>query len=276
MKLEGYPLYEVAQVICAAYNLRVGCRGCTADSNCPAVGMVGRSRLLFFVGQNRRGISIYHRPVYSKTLRTSSVGRNENDSGETHSDADAVVVGHGGRGARSRQVAPARAVETPLRASPPRLSSSCPSSPPTLPLRPITRAPRRCFQNDQRSRQQSVPAYPVYAHVPLMLFSLCQSPTASWRSRSSSRSAFPRTPLPYLPHPCTHYMCGDIQASHAPIYYRLPRSRLYVSECPLQQCPLAARLIRSPSDGYYALFAVATASTAYGAFQLVKVSYTTS
>ncbi|KAI0774529.1 hypothetical protein C8Q74DRAFT_1368990 [Fomes fomentarius] len=42
-----------------------------------------------------------------------------------------------------------------------------------------------------------------------------------------------------------------VQNQHVPIYYRLPRSRLYVR-------------------GYYALFTVATASTAYGAFQLIK------
>ncbi|KAI0751058.1 hypothetical protein C8Q80DRAFT_1268350 [Daedaleopsis nitida] len=42
-----------------------------------------------------------------------------------------------------------------------------------------------------------------------------------------------------------------VQNQHIPIYYRLPRSKLYVR-------------------GYYGLFAISIASTAYGAFQLVR------
>ncbi|OJT05393.1 hypothetical protein TRAPUB_3834 [Trametes pubescens] len=42
-----------------------------------------------------------------------------------------------------------------------------------------------------------------------------------------------------------------VQASHEPIYYRLPRSKLYVRS-------------------YYALFTVGMLSTAFGAFQLIK------
>ncbi|KAI0776191.1 hypothetical protein BD413DRAFT_610864 [Trametes elegans] len=42
-----------------------------------------------------------------------------------------------------------------------------------------------------------------------------------------------------------------VQNSHAPIYYRLPRSKLYVGS-------------------YYAIFTVGMLSTAFGAFQLIR------
>ncbi|KAI9000759.1 hypothetical protein BD414DRAFT_532590 [Trametes punicea] len=42
-----------------------------------------------------------------------------------------------------------------------------------------------------------------------------------------------------------------VQSQHTPIYYRLPRSRLYVST-------------------YYAIFTAGVLSSVYGAYQLVK------
>ncbi|KAH9899593.1 hypothetical protein C8Q73DRAFT_787458 [Cubamyces lactineus] len=42
-----------------------------------------------------------------------------------------------------------------------------------------------------------------------------------------------------------------VQSQTAPIYYRLPRSKLYVGS-------------------YYAIFALGMVSSAYGAFQLIK------
>ncbi|RPD66903.1 hypothetical protein L226DRAFT_565678 [Lentinus tigrinus ALCF2SS1-7] len=42
-----------------------------------------------------------------------------------------------------------------------------------------------------------------------------------------------------------------VQNQHIPIYYRLPRSKLYVKT-------------------YYAIFTVGMLSTAYGAFQLIR------
>ncbi|KAI0720381.1 hypothetical protein C8T65DRAFT_634341 [Cerioporus squamosus] len=42
-----------------------------------------------------------------------------------------------------------------------------------------------------------------------------------------------------------------VQNQHIPIYYRLPRSKLYVRT-------------------YYAIFTVGMISTAYGAFQLIR------
>ncbi|KAI0677283.1 hypothetical protein C8Q78DRAFT_1002043 [Trametes maxima] len=42
-----------------------------------------------------------------------------------------------------------------------------------------------------------------------------------------------------------------VQNSHAPIYYRLPRSKLYVTS-------------------YYAIFTVGILSSAVGAYQLIK------
>ncbi|KAI9068448.1 hypothetical protein FKP32DRAFT_1672175 [Trametes sanguinea] len=42
-----------------------------------------------------------------------------------------------------------------------------------------------------------------------------------------------------------------VQSQHSPIYYRLPRSKFYVGS-------------------YYAIFALGMASSAYGAFQLIK------
>ncbi|KAI0375918.1 hypothetical protein BV20DRAFT_959972 [Pilatotrama ljubarskyi] len=42
-----------------------------------------------------------------------------------------------------------------------------------------------------------------------------------------------------------------VQSSHAPIYYRLPRSKFYVGS-------------------YYAIFTVGMISTAVGAYQLIK------
>ncbi|KAI0722712.1 hypothetical protein C8Q76DRAFT_719921 [Earliella scabrosa] len=66
---------------------------------------------------------------------------------------------------------------------------------------------------------------------------LCPLPELTWLAPSEPNRIVERQKL--------------VQSQHVPIYYRLPRSKLYV-------------------NAYYALFSVGMASTAYGAYQLIR------
>lgn len=94
MQLEGYTLYEVANVICTPDNVRVRCRSSTPHSNGPSVRVVclcaSKSRTLFRC-QNNRGVTDNNWTVNAKTLCNSLVVIRGISFTATYPDANAFV-----------------------------------------------------------------------------------------------------------------------------------------------------------------------------------------
>jgi len=68
MQLEGNALDKIGDIICTAYDVRIGGRGGRADGYSPFVRMIGRVGLALFFCQNGCSVAISNWTVYTQAL----------------------------------------------------------------------------------------------------------------------------------------------------------------------------------------------------------------
>lgn len=55
MQLERNSFDEIADIICPAYDIRIGGRSCAPNGDCPSVGVVWMRRAVAFFGRQDHG-----------------------------------------------------------------------------------------------------------------------------------------------------------------------------------------------------------------------------
>jgi hypothetical protein len=265
VKLERYAANEVAEVVCAPDDIRVLCGRGAAHRDGPTMGVLTRGMgFAFFGGQNDGGVSIYEGPVDRESLKPKNRVRGDAVSRRWQQDTltrtRSADISYPYAGPR-RPVYPSG---IPRRELPPcwspRHCRGC------FGLHFLHRRPTHKSQTNARRAHLQFRRLRFWPRAYVRTYHPAGKNLVLERQKEYQvRVGF----VSSIPLVCIHWICL-LQHSHKPIYYRPPRSRLYLGAHRVSFRG-NRRILTAMSGLYKTGFTLGVFGIAYSAYSLIKV-----